>query len=294
MPRVSEWVKCRDSSLRWAGHAVARLWLLAACAVFAVPVRAAELRPETIAAFDRYIVANDVRFERESKHGPFLWVEGQPPENRKALYEQLRRGETVINRVPVEIGGEALDVPDGIIHHWVGVVFIPGATLRQTLRLLQDYDNHAKYYAPDVKRSKLLEHKGNFFRCYLRFYKKKVFAVVLDTEHEAVYETLSAVRAVSHSHTTRVNEVENYGQADERLKPEGQDGGFLWKLNTYWRIEQKDGGVYLQCEGITLTRDIPLLVKPLIGPYVTSVPRESLLNTLGNTRKALLHPTAAP
>ena len=294
MPRVSELVKCRDSSLRSVGHAVARLWLLAACVVFAAPIRAAELRPETIAAFDRYIVANDLRFEREAQHGPFLWVEGQPAEKREALYEQLRRGETIINRVPVEIGGEALDVPDGIIHHWLGVVFIPGATLRQTLRLLQDYDNHAKYYAPDVNRSKLLEHKGNLFRCYLRFYKKKVFAVVLDTEHEAVYDTLSAVRAVSHSHTTRVNEVENFGQVDERLKPQGQDGGFLWKLNTYWRMEQKDGGVYLQCEGITLTRDIPLLVKPLIGPYVTSVPRESLLNTLGNTRKALLHPAAAP
>jgi hypothetical protein len=195
--------------------------------------------------------------------------------------------------VPVEIDGKALEVPDGIIHHWLGVVFIPGVTLEQTVRLLQDYENHAKYYAPDVKRSRLVERKGNSFRCYLRFYKKKVFTVVLDTEHEAVYETLSPVRAVSHSRTTRVNEVENHDEPYERLKPEGQDGGFLWRLDTYWRMEQKDGGVYLQCEGLTLTRDIPLLLKPIIGPYVTSVPKESLLDTLGNTRKALLHAAAA-
>ena len=264
-----------------------------AAALAALPAGAAELHKETVEAFDRYIQANDLRFDREVKDGPFLWVEGQPEAQRAALYEKLRGGEIVMKQVGLEIEGKGVDVPDGIIHHWLGVVFIPGATLKDTLRLLEDYDNHSRYYAPDVKRSKLLEHKDNFFRCTLRFYKKKVLTVVLDTEHEAVYETLSPGRATSRSHTTRVNEVENHDETDERLKPEGHDGGFLWRLNTYWRMEEKDGGTYVQCEGITLTRDIPFLLKPIIKPFVSSVPKESLLSTLGNTRKALLHPPAA-
>jgi hypothetical protein len=48
--------------------------------------------------------------------------------------------------------------PHGLIHHWVGVIFIPGATLEQTLRIVEDYDHHADYYRPDVMRSKILEH----------------------------------------------------------------------------------------------------------------------------------------
>jgi hypothetical protein len=263
-------------------------------APFAVaPVGAAELHKETVEAFDRYIHASDLRFQREIKDGPFLWVDAQSEAQRPALYDQLLRGEIVIKQVALEIDGKAVHVPDGIIHHWLGVIFIPGVTLKETLRLLEDYDHHSKYYAPDVKRSKLLEHKDSFFRCTLRFYKKKILTVVLDTEHEAVYDTLSPARATSQSHTTHVNEVENHDEADERLKPEGQDGGFLWRLNTYWRIEEKDGGTYVQCEGITLTRGIPSIVKWIVEPFVTSVPKESLLYTLGKTREALLHPAAA-
>lgn len=279
--------------IRWAHAALALLVLPMIAAFAAAPVRAAELHKETVEAFDRYIQYNDQRFQREIKEGPFLWMDAQPEAQRAALYEQLRRGEIVIKQVALEIDGKEVDVPDGIIHHWLGVTFIPGVTPKETLRLLEDYDHHSKYYAPDVTRSKLLEHKGNFFRCSLRFYKKKILTVVLDTEHEAVYDTLSPARATSRSHTTRVNEVENHDEADERLKPEGHDGGFLWRLNTYWRIEEKDGGTYVQCEGITLTRGIPFIVKPIVGPFVTSVPKESLLHTLGKTREALLHPAAA-
>src|SRR5712692_2019899 len=123
---------------------------LFATALAAPPARAAELHKETIEAFDHYAQANDRRFESEIKDGPFLWVDAQPEAKRAALYEQLRRGDTVIIRVPVEIEGQELDVLDGIIHHWLGVIFIPGATIKDTLRLLQDYDHHAKTFAPDV------------------------------------------------------------------------------------------------------------------------------------------------
>src|SRR5271163_3848194 len=98
---------------------------------------------------------------------------------------------------------------------------------------------------------------------------------------------------MSRSHTTRIQEVENAGKSDERLDPEGHDRGFLWKMNTYWRFEEKDGGTYVECRSISLTRDIPAGLGWLIGPYVTSVPRESLTFTLATTRSAVLDRTAS-
>jgi len=249
---------------------------------------AAELRTETIQAFDRFIEENDRRFARESQQGPFLWMDGQPEVKRKTLYEELHGGEVVISRLGKQAEEEALEVPGGLLHHWIGVVFVPGVTLTEVLRLLQDYDHHDKTYAPEVLQSQLRKRDGEFFQAYLRFLRKKIITVVVDTEHDAWYQTLSATRASSRSRTTRVNQVVNYGKADERQKPVGEDDGFLWRLYTYWRMEEKDGGTFVQCESVTLTRDIPFLLRPIIGPFVNSLPRETLTSSLGHTRSALL------
>ena len=74
-----------------------------------------------------------------------------------------------------------------MIHHWVGAVFIPGAKLDDVLAVLQDYDQHAEYYAPDVERSKIESRDGDHFRVFLRFRRHKVITVVLDTEHDVHY-----------------------------------------------------------------------------------------------------------
>lgn len=252
------------------------------------PVAAAELRTETIQAFDRFIEENDRRFARESQQGPFLWLDGQPEAKRKTLYEELHRGEVVISRLGKQVEDVALEVPGGLLHHWVGVVFVPGVTLRETLRLLQDYDHHDKTYAPEVLSSKLRKRDGDFFQAYLRFLRKKIITVVEDTEHDAWYQTLSPTRATSRSRTTRINQVEHYGKADEHQKPVGEDDGYLWRLYTYWRMEERDGGTFVQCESVTLTREIPFLLRPIIGPFVNSIPRETLTSSLGHTRSALL------
>jgi hypothetical protein len=140
---------------------------------------------------------------------------------------------------------------------------------------------------------------GNDFQVLLRFHKKKVVTSVLDTEHDVHYAMIDSTHALSRSHTTRVQEVENAGEADERLEPEGHDRGLLWRMNTYWRFEERDGGTYVESQSISLTRDIPTGLGWLVGPFVHSIPRESLTFTLGTTRSAVLqriaaHPTPAP
>ena len=143
-------------------------------------------------------------------------------------------------------------------------------------------------FAPAIVRSKLLEHNGDRFRFYLRFYVKKVIGVTTDTEHDGVFGRAGPDRAYSRLHSTRVAEVENAGTSGERQTPPDTGHGFLWRLNTYWRFAQGDGGTWVQCESVTLTRDIPLMLGWIIRPFVTEIPKESLTFTLVSLRKALI------
>lgn len=258
--------------------------------VIAEPLRGADLQQKTTNAYDRYVALTEAEIDSQRERDePFLWVERLPHEERAAASEQLRRGGVVIEKLETLDGGKRIACPGGMIHHWIGTAFIPGATLAQTLALVEDYNHHQEYYAPDVMRSKILRHNGDDFLVNLRFYKHKVITSVVDTDHEVHYSLIDATHAASRSHTTRVQQVENAGKADEHLLPVGHDDGFLWRMNTFWRFEEKDGGTYVECQTVSLTRDIPTGLGWLIGGYVNSVPRESLTFTLATTRSAILH-----
>lgn len=248
----------------------------------------AELKPTTVEAFDKYMRLTEARNEQELKQGaPFFRVDALPEAERGAAYAALKRGEVKIERLETRENGAKIHCPDGLIHHWAGAVFIPGATLDETLALLEDYDRHFVYYGPDVQRSKIEQHDGDHFRVFLRFKRKKIITVVLNTVHEVRYSRDAAARAHSRSSAVRIAEVEHPGQSDEREKTPGDDGGFLWRMETWWRMEERDGGTYVQSEVVSLTRDIPIALKWLIGPFVTSIPRETLAATLEATRKGI-------
>lgn len=247
------------------------------------PAAAADLQPRTVAAFDRYVRAA----EAEMRPEPFLRIDGLPDTDRRARLAELNRGEVYIERLSARDAGKTIDVPGGMIHHWLGAVFVPGVHLGQALDLLQDYDHHADIYRPAIARSKLVSRTGDVFRVDLRFYMKKGITVVVDTENEARFTRIAPDRAQSRIYSLRVAEVEDAGTPQEHQLPPGHDGGYLWRLYTYWRFLERDGGTYVQCEAISLTRGIPPLLSWLIGPFVTSIPKESLAFTLDTTRKAL-------
>jgi hypothetical protein len=248
----------------------------------------AHLKTATIEAFERYVRLTDARNESELKRGTgLLWVYALPDGQRDVAYANLKRGEIELQQLHTLDQGAPIACPGGMIHHWVGLVFIPGAKVADVLKILEDYNHHSVYYAPDVERSRVESHEGNFYRVFLRFRRHKVITVVLDTEHEVHYFRDAPGRAHSRSSAVRISEVENPGEPDEREKPPGDDGGFLWRMETWWRIEESDGGVYVQSEVASLTRSIPTGLGWLIGPFVSSVPKESLTFTLEATRKAV-------
>jgi len=244
----------------------------------------AELQNRTAQAFDRYVRLTEARL---SGAGPFLWIDGLPDARRRPALEAVRRKELSIERLETKDNGREIDVPGGMIHHWVGTAFVPSATIDDALALLQNYNAHQRIYAPTVAASKLQSRDGDRFKFFLRFVMKKVITVVVNSEHEGVFRRPAPDRAEGWIHSTRIAEVENAGEPTEREKPIGNDGGYLWRLNTYWRLLARDGGVFIHCESVSLSRGIPVGFGWLVGPFVTSIPRESLTFTLETTRQQL-------
>jgi len=246
------------------------------------------LRVATVRAFQVYVAATESQNNESLNRGPFLWVDGLPEPERKAALLRLLRGEVEIERVAGSKGRGSAETPGGMIHDWKGIVFVPGANLGDVLKVLEDYDHQWIYYTPDVERSKIESQNGDHYRVFLRFRRQKVVTVVLDTEHEVTYHRDSATKEHSRSSAVRIAEVEDAGSAEEKEKMPGEDGGYLWGMETWWRMEERDGGVYVQNQVVTLTRDIPTGLGWLIEPFITSIPKETLEFTLEATRKAVL------
>jgi hypothetical protein len=249
------------------------------------------LRAATIQAFTRYSANVELQNARTLREGPFLWIDGLNSEDRKEALTKLRAGQVQVRRLSTKTQGRDPDVPGGLIHDWEGIVFIPGAQLDSVLQVLEDYDHHATYFAPDVEKSRIESHNGDHYRVFLRFRRQKVVTVILDTEHDVHYFRDSPVLAHSRSSAIRIVQVENPGEADEKEKAPGDDDGFLWRMETWWRLEEKDGGVYVQNEAVTLTRDIPTGLGWLIEPFITNIPKETLEFTLQALRKAVVNQT---
>ncbi len=268
---------------------LAGLLLLGLPSLQATEVMGVDLEPTTIEAFNLYVKATQSRIDKEvSRPGAFLYVEGLAEPERSSIHTSLQKGDIYMERLDTHDGsGATIEAPDGLIHHWIGAVFIPGATLKQVLALVQDYDHHQDIYQPEVVRSRLVRHNGNDFQIYYRLVKKKVLTVTLNTNHDVQYFPIDSKHCRSRSTATRIAEVENADSPSEYEKPVGHDGGFLWRMNSDWRFEEQDGGVYVECESVSLTRDIPTGLGWIVKPFVTSIPRESLLMTLNSTRGAV-------
>lgn len=248
---------------------ISRALLFAAALLLAAPLTsAATLQPKTLQAWDKYVKLTEQRIARELQSD----IKGKP-----STTVQITRMHTR------DEGGKQVEADDGMIHHWKGSTFIPSVTLDQVMKFVQDYDNHSRYFQ-EVVKSRLDSRQDDTFKIYYRLKRTKVITAVYNTNHTVTYTRHSPTRMSARSATTRIAEVENPDQPNEREKPIGDDSGFFWRLNSYWRYEERDGGVIVECESISLSRDIPFGFAWLVKGFVESVPRESLNNTLSSLR----------
>lgn len=245
-----------------------------------LPLAAADLPKADSVAFDQYAAKIEASLAGRAKSEVFLWHAQEP-----ATVEALRRGDLVVTAMtdpyPQNVG-------HSLLHDWAGAVFIPGAKIDAVLALLQDFNRHKKIYSAMVADSRPISQNGQEYRSYLRLRQKKVITILLDTEYATRYYRPSEKRAYSVVHATKISEVKNAGDSDEKALPPGTGYGFLWRLNSYWLLEQRDDGVLAEFRSVTLTRDIPAGLNWIVAPMVKNLPKETLEFTLEKTRETML------
>jgi hypothetical protein len=248
---------------------------------------AAELRTETLQAWELYKSLTEARIERElSSEEGFLVRHFLPESDAAAIRAAIGGGSVHVQRLETRNEeGAKIDVPKGLIHHWYGSVFVRGATLDDVIGWEQDYEKHQEYFE-EVESSRLISREGDRFQISLRLRRKKVITVHYATDHVVRYRRFGDERVASTSEATRIAELENPGTEREREKPVGNDRGYLWRLNSYWRFQAVREGVVVECESISLSRTIPVAFRWVVKPYINSVPRESLEATLTPLRDA--------
>jgi putative flippase GtrA len=245
----------------------------------------ATLQAKTVRDFAKYVAAVEARRARSiTNQEPFLDIERQAPAALAQTIAALKRGEVIVTRgAERDASSKELAIDGGQVNHWRGTVFVPKVKLDDLLKVLQEPQTD-KHKQEDVLSSRVISRDGDSQKVYLRLRRTKFVTVVYDTEYDVDYKRLSPDRAFSNSISTKVVEIENAGTPKERALPEGNDSGYMWRLNSYWRYKQFEDGVIVEIESLTLSRNLPAIIGPLIRPIVTSTARESMSRTLASVR----------
>jgi hypothetical protein len=247
----------------------------------AAPVTTLAEPAPAAAAYVFYIGVVESRLARQhSSQGGFLATPFSDPQAQA----RLRRGEFILEKI-TPAGGTTM--PGAMLHHWRGTAFVPGAKAADFERLMRDFNNYPQVYSPQVLQARILTKQGDHLQAMMRVRQRHILTVVMDTTYDITFGRLDLQHGYSISRSTQVSEIDAPGTGAERPLKASEEHGFLWRLNTYWSYEEQDGGLYMQVESVTLTRSIPNGLGWAIGPFVESVPRESLEFTLRTTSSAL-------
>jgi len=253
-------------------------------------IHASELKAHTAQAFQHYVELTEARMLTEiATPGQFLYIDTLPEEERNRDIERIKAGQVYIRQMTTKEGDKKIEIHDGLAHHWLAIGFLPKAHLAGAIRIAQDYDHHADYFAPDIQRSHLVSQDGEHFHAYFRLYRHTIVTVTYNTEFEAEYTLSSPTQAYCFSKATRIAEVHNPGDKNEHEYPVGNDHGFLWRLNLYTRYVEVDDGLFIQVEFLSLSRTVPALFAWFVNPYLRSIPRDYLTDYIRRFGKAVNH-----
>jgi putative flippase GtrA len=275
------------NTLVFRAGAVGVVMLMAAHASFAGTHDSYEatLQAKTMRDFQKYVANVEARRSKEiASNALFLDIERLPKDQLVRAMAALKRGEVIVTRgAAYDAASNEIAIDGGLVNHWRGTVFVPKVKLDALLKVLQE-PQADKHKQEDVLSSRVVSRDGNSQKVYLRLRRTKFVTVVYDTEYDVDYIRLAPDRAISNSISTKVVEIENAGTPNEKALPEGNDHGYMWKLNSYWRYKQFEDGVLVEIESLTLSRDLPAIIGTLIRPIINSTARESMTRTLASVR----------
>jgi hypothetical protein len=247
------------------------------CLVAPSLAHGAELRQDTLAYWNAYL---DAARPQMASQTAFLSVD-QNPER----LQRVRDGEILVSSVGKE---NPKPVPSGLVHDWLGAAFFPNANIKDILAAARDYSNYKEYYKPTVVDSRLLSSDGSCEKYSMRVVNKEVVTeTALDMDYETCYFRIDDRRSYSTTHTTRVQEILHYGRPDQQELPPDHGSGYVWRLYSVARFEQRDGGTYVEVEAIALSRDIPVALRWVVNPIVRRVSRNSMLVSVQQMKEAV-------
>jgi hypothetical protein len=207
-------------------------------------------------------------------------VDELPERNR-----QVRAGKILVSPAGPHI---PKPVASGLIHDWIGASFIPGAKIEDVFSVVRDYDRYKKFYPPSVTDSKSLIADGPTNKFTLLLVNKEAVAkTALESEYEACYLQSSEKRWYGIAYSTRVQEIRNYGHPTETKLPPDEGTGYIWRIYSVARFEERDGGVYMELEAMALSRDIPAAIRWMADPIVRRVSKNALITSLRQTSEAV-------
>jgi hypothetical protein len=191
-----------------------------------------------------------------------------------------------------------LKVQSGLIHDWIGAVFIPNKKLDNVLPVVRDYDRYKNYYHPNVVYSRRIATSGSKEQfAVVLMNRSLVSATALEADYEASHVRVDEHRCYSVTDATRIQEVVDYDTPTQRVLPENSGKGLIWRLHSITHFEERNGGVYIEIEAIALSRDIPAAFRLFVEPIVRRVSRSSIATSLRQTEAAIRSrsgTTAAP
>lgn len=241
----------------------------------------AEPAPAAVSTFNSYISKVESRLAQQHRsQGGFLVSVASGPESEA----RQRHGEVIIEKLTPSTDAV---ISEAMLHHWRGTAFAAGAKVADFERLMKDFNAYPLHFAPQVLQAKVLAQNDDRLQTVMRVRQRHVITVVMDTAYDVSFGRLDAQHGYSISRSTRVSEIDSPGTVKERALSANEEHGFMWRLNTYWSYEERDGGLAMQIESVSLTRSIPYGLDWAIRPFVESVPRESLEFTLRSACNAL-------
>jgi hypothetical protein len=240
--------------------------------------KAAELKQNTLSAWDDYIRSvNTSMVERNGGSRPFLWVD----ESSEAL-RRVQSGEFVINN------RDPHKVPQGLIHHWVGAMFVPDVSLDRVMQVLNSYERYSEMFKPLIRKTSVVERDGDTVKLNV-LAAQKAFSVTAAVETDEVIQTarLASDKVSIVADSVRIHEIADYGHPGEHAFPEAQGPGYVWRALVVQRLQQREGGVFVELETISLSRGIPFEVRWLVKPLTDDLPRKMMTDLLEETRAAV-------
>jgi hypothetical protein len=223
----------------------------------------AEPTPAAVSGFNSYIAGVESRLAQQHRSSDAFLA--------PVAADRLRRGEPIVEQIAPSAKTR---LPGAMLYDWRGTAFVPGATAAGFERLMKDFNAYPQRFAPQVLQARMLAQQGDRIQAVMRVCQKHVITVVMDTAYDVNFGRLDGAHGWSVSRSTRVAEIEAPGTAKERVLGPDEEHGFLWRMNTYWSFEERDGGLWMQVESVSLSRGIPVGLGWAVRPFVECVPRD--------------------